>query len=173
MNILKKYPELLDLAYLQEFERTASLKKIFKRDIEDNTGFNFRGVKIYPIKDEQPAMQTLLNHLTKEEIEEEDENGKIIKKREFDIHRSVRLHWVRFHIEENKKDGMEVFSMEERVKGKTVFRTYIYDVKQKYIIVLEPQRNRGYYLLTAYYLNRSYGVEQIHKKLKGKLETIL
>lgn len=173
MNILNKYPELLELAYLQEFERTESLKSIFKRDIEDNPDLNFRRVKIYPIKDDQPAMQTLFNHLTKEGIDEEDENGKIIKKRVFDIHRSARLHWVKYHIEENKKDGMEIFSAEERVKGKTVYRTYIFDVKQKYTIVLEPQRNKGYYLLTAFYLNKSYGVEQIKKKLKNKLDKVL
>lgn len=173
MNILKKYPELLELAYLQESERTESLKSIFSRDIEDNPDLNFRKVKIYPIKDDQPAMQTLFNHLTKEEMEEKDEHGKIVRRRVFDMHRSVRLHWVRYHIEENKKDGMEIFSVEERIKGRTVCRTYIFDIKQKYTIVLEPQRSKGYYLLTAFYLNKSYGVEQMQKKLKNRLDEVL
>jgi len=172
MNLLKKYPGLLELAYLQEADRTEILRSIFKRDIEDNPDFKFRGVAIYPIRDEQPAMQTLFNHLTKEEIEEEDEHGKRVKRREFDMHRSVRLHWIRYHIEENKKDSMDIFSAEERVKGRTVIRTYIYDVKEKYIIVLEPQRHRGYYLLTAYYLNREYGIDQLKRKIKNKLREV-
>lgn len=173
MNILKKYSELLELAFLQEFQRTETLLSIFKRDIEENLDLNFRRVKIYPVKDDQPAMQTLFNHLTKEEIEEKDESGKITRRREFDMHRSIRLHWIKYHLEENLKEGMEIFSVEERIKGKTVLRTYIFDVKQKYTIILEPQRKEGYYLLTAFYLNKSFGVEQMKKKLKNKLDRVL
>jgi len=103
MNILRKYPELLELAYLDYKERMDSLRAIFKRDIEDNPDFNFRRKKIHPIKGEEPAMQLLFNHLTKEEIEIEDEQGKKYKRREFDMHRSQRLHWIRHHIEEKKK----------------------------------------------------------------------
>ena len=36
LNIIKKYPELLELAYLSEREREHDLHAIFKRDIEDN-----------------------------------------------------------------------------------------------------------------------------------------
>lgn len=173
MNLLKKYPELLELAYLTEAERNHSLRSIFKRDIVDNPDLNFRKVKIYPIKDDKCSMQTLFNHLTTEKIEEQDEQGEVNKRRVFDIHRSDRLHWLRYHLEENKKDGMEVFSLYERIEGKTVSRTYIYDVKQKYVIVLEPQRNRGYYLLTAFYLHKSFGVDQMQQKLKNRLSEVL
>ena len=173
MNILKKYPELLQLAYLSEDDRTKDLKSIFNRDIENNPNLNFRNVKIYPIKDDESAMQTLFNHLTREEIEEKDEDGKMLKKRVFDMHRSARLHWITYHLEENKKYDMQVFSTEERVKGKTVFRTYIFDVKEKYTIVLEPQRSRGYYLLTAFYLHQSYGIDLMRKKYKNKLNEVL
>ena len=34
LNIIKKYPELLELAYLSEREREHDLHAIFKRDIE-------------------------------------------------------------------------------------------------------------------------------------------
>lgn len=50
LNIIKKYPELLELAYLSEREREHDLHAIFKRDIEDNCQFSFRGWRIYPIK---------------------------------------------------------------------------------------------------------------------------
>jgi hypothetical protein len=174
MNILKKYPELLELAYLSESERTKSLKGIFERDIENDPNLNFRKKKIYPIKGEEPAMQLLFNHLTREEIEEEDKNGRKVKRRVFDMHRSQRLHWVKFHIEEKKKDKVEIFSTEERSRGKTVQRTYIYDVTEKYVVVLEPQRTKNdYYLLTAFYLYKSFGVKQIKQKLKNKLNEIL
>ncbi|MBN1599043.1 MAG: hypothetical protein JW894_12180 [Bacteroidales bacterium] len=174
MNILKKYPELLELAYLSVVERTKSLKSIFERDIENDPNLNFRKKKIYPIKGEEPAMQLLFNHLTREEVEEEDESGRKVKRRVFDMHRSQRLHWVKYHIEENKKDKMEIFSTEERVKGKTVFRTYIFDLAEKYVIVLEPQRTKkDYYLLTAFYLYKKHGETQIKNKLKNKLGEIL
>ena len=89
------------------------------------------------------------------------------------MHRSVRLHWIRYHIEEIKKNEMEVFSAQERVKGKTVFRTYIFDVTEKYTIVLEPQRSRGYYLLTAFYLHKDHGIKQMRKKIDNKLDVVL
>ena len=95
-------------------------------------------------------MQLLFRHLTTEEIEETDGNGKLYKKRLFEIHRSKRIHWIKFHIEENLKEAITVFSTEERVNNRNAFRTYIYDRKQKYVIVMEPQRSgRDYYLLSV------------------------
>ena len=41
-NILKKYPELLELACMSETDRKANLLSIFKRDIEENGNFSFR-----------------------------------------------------------------------------------------------------------------------------------
>ncbi len=173
MNILKKYPDLLELAHMTPAERMKSLKSIFERDIEHNPNLNFRSKKIYPIKGEEPAMQLLFNHLTREEAEVDD-GEQVVKRRVFDIHRSQRLHWVKYHIEENKKDKMEVFSLEERHRGRTVLRTYIYDIQQKYVIVLEPQRTKSsYYLLTAFYLHKKYGVKEMQKKLKKRLGDIL
>jgi hypothetical protein len=174
LNLLKKYPELLEIGDLNEFERTRSLKGIFRRDIEDNPEFAFRKKIIRPIKGQEPEMQLLFRHLTTEEVEEKDENGKIFKKRIFEMCRSVRLHWIRFHIDEKLKDAVKVFSTEERIDGRTTNRTYIYDQKQKYVIVLEPQRSGiDYYLLSAYYLNRSYAEKQISKKIKNKLQEVL
>ena len=48
LNIIKKYPELLELAYLSEREREHDLHAIFKRDIEDNCQFSH--MVIYPMK---------------------------------------------------------------------------------------------------------------------------
>lgn len=49
-NILKVYPELLDIIGLSERDRHHDLQAIFKRDIEDNSDFAFRSWRIYPIK---------------------------------------------------------------------------------------------------------------------------
>ncbi|WP_273236910.1 hypothetical protein [Flavobacterium lindanitolerans] len=160
---------------MNEGQRTPSLKAIFERDIEGNSGLNFRTKTIRPVKGEEPAMQILFKHLTCEEIEEQNEDGTTYPKRVFEIDRSVRLHWVRYHIEENRKENIEVFSVEERdqKKRKDVIKTYIYDTEQEYIIVLEPQRSgTDYYLLTAYYLNRKEGKKSIQKKLKNRLADI-
>jgi hypothetical protein len=174
LNLTKKYPELLDILSLSEKDRIESLKMIFKRDIEENSNLNFRSRKIYPIKGEEPNMQLLFRHLTTEEIKVTEE-GNAHSKRVFEKERSQRLHWIKFHLEEQKKESVEIFSVEERdqKKRQNITRTYIYDKEQNYVIVLEPQRNqRDYYLLTAYYLNKDYGKKSIDKKLKHKLANI-
>ena len=175
LNLLKIYPQLLDFGSMTEAQRTVSLKMVFKRDIEDVPGLNFRAKIIRPVKGEEPSMQILFTHLTCEEIVVKNEDDTSYKKRDFEIDRSLRLHWVRYQIEERKKDNVVIFSVEERDqrKRKDVIKTYIYDLDQEYIIVLEPQRSgTDYYLLTAYYLNRKEGKESIQKKMKKKLPVI-
>lgn len=178
-NKLKKYPELLELNGLDERARQQSLQAIFDRDIADNDNFRFRGKRIYPIKTEgEIDMDRELMHLTTEEVEETDEQGRKFKRRVFDKFRSERLHWIKPHIEEKIADSeIEVFSVNERNQRKrmNVARTYIYNKTRKYVIVLEPQTRNGesYYLLTAYYLNKEYGEKQMQKKLLSKLTEVL
>ncbi len=171
-NKLKNYPDLLELAYLTVGQRNESLQNIFKRDIEDNTTFNFRTKIIRPIKKEgQSSMEVLLHHLTTKD--DKDEKGKRIGSRSFEMARSQRLHWVKFHIEEKKRNNIEVFSFNDRVDGKYFIRTYIYDLEQEYVIILEPQKSGlDYFLLTAYYLNEPGGKEQIENKLNKKLPEV-
>src|SRR5581483_12065070 len=113
-NLLKVYSDLLEITHMNEQERTKSLQRIFLRDIEQNEKLEYRNHKIRPIKGEEPSMQILFKHLTCEEIIVE-EDGRKYKKRIFEIDRSQRLHWVRFHLDEKKKENMEVFSIEERI----------------------------------------------------------
>ena len=174
LNLLKKYPQLLEIGHLNETGRNISLRAVFNRDIEDNPNLNFRSKLIRPIKGEEPAMQLLFSHLTTEEIEETDEYGKSYKRRIFEIYRSQRIHWIKFHMEEHLKEVVTVFSTEERIKNRNTFRTYIYDHQQKYVIVMEPQRSgMDYYLLSAYYLNREYGEKMMKKKMKSRLPELL
>ncbi len=173
LNLLKKYPELLEIIHLSYYERIKSLKGIFKRDIEKNPDFSFKLKTIRPIKGEEPAMQIMFKHLTTEEIEDTDDSGRKVKKRIFEIDRSRRLHWIKHHIEERRKDKIEVFSYTDRVNGKNTIRTYIYDKDEKYVIILEPQRSgRDYYLITAYYFNKDWAVKQIKKKIKRRLGVV-
>ena len=105
LNIIKKYPELLELAYLSEREREHDLHAIFKRDIEDNCQFSFRGWRIYPIKtDGEIDMARLFKHLTCEEIMVENEDGTTYPKRVFEMARSQRLHWINHHVRELTPD---------------------------------------------------------------------
>lgn len=172
LNKLKKYPDLLDIGFMNEYQRRSSLMGIFKRDIEDNQNFKFRTKQIRPIKKEGEApMQTLFHHLTTRD--EYDENGKKTGHRLFEMDRSVRLHWIKFHIDELKKLNVEVFSYVDRVDGKDVTRTYIYNIEKEYVVILEPHRSElDYYLLTAYYFNEPGGKKQIEKKLKKKLPNV-
>ena len=171
-NKIKVYPNLLDLAYLTVFQRNESLRGIFKRDIEENQNFNFRTKCIRPIKKEgQVPMEVLFHHLTTKE--DKDEKGKKIGSRSFEMARSQRLHWIKFHIEEHKRTNIEVFSFNDRVDGRSIIRTYIYDLDQDYVIILEPQKSGlDYFLLTAYYLNEPGGKNQIENKIKKKLPVV-
>lgn len=53
---------------------------------------------------------------------------------------------------------------------KNIYRTYVYDTAEKYVIVLEPQRSPyGYYLLTAYYLNMPGGEKKMKKNAEKEV----
>ena len=110
-------------------------------------------------------METLLNHLTTRE--EKDSKGKSTRARVFEMNRSQRLHWIKYHIEKRKTINIDIFSYEDRIKGRgEVIRTYIYDQDEAYVIILEPQRSKlDYYLLTAYYLDEPGGKKQIRRSL--------
>lgn len=115
---------------------------VFNRDIKNNQSFRFQGKQLNPTtKDGEIPMNTLFTHLTTQIIDQK------AREREFEIHRSRRLHWVKHHIDERKKDNMLVFS----VKEPEGLRTYILDKDENYVIVLEPLREKNeYYLLTAF-----------------------
>lgn len=171
INLLKRYNEHLELLHFNEAQRTVSLRGIFDRDIAENERFQFRTKIIRPLKREGIIdVESLFSHLTMKSKEIKDENGKVIKSRsEFDLHRSKRLHWIWYHIQEKKID-VKIFSTKERKEGKDVLRTYIFDEKENYVIVLEPQRsNQDYYLLSAYYLNEDWAKKNMRKKRKKRL----
>jgi len=176
-NLIKKYPELLEILHLDVHSRTKSLRGVFDHSIQNNPDFKFKTKQIFPIKtDGEIDMARQFKHLTCEEILEEDETGKKIPKRIFEKDRSLRLHWIKFHIDITAPLKIEVFSIIERdeKKRKDVTRTYIYDKKEKYVIVLEPLREcTAYFMLTAYYLNRQYAEKQMQNKLKKKLAEVV
>ena len=88
-------------------------------------------------------------------------------RRIYDRNRAVRLHWIKYHLEERQPEHLQVFS----VKDKVAIRTYLYDVQESYVIVLEPRGDNRYYLLTAYYLlgRNRYKIEH---KLKRRLAKV-
>lgn len=167
LNLLKKYNSLLDIMGMNEKQKINSLKGVFNRDINQNPNFSFRGKKIYPTPNTHGhiKMDELFFHLRTVTVD------KITKRREFEISRSERLHWIKYHVEETKKIDMLVFSVDEP-EGK---RTYIYDESEKYVIVLEPLRDgNSYYLLSAHkLLGKDAMRDKMKKKYKRKLDQIL
>ncbi len=165
-NLLKTYNELLELTALSEDNRKKSLLGVFNRDIATNQNFAFRNKQIKPTpNDDEEQMSTLFTHLTCTVLD------KKTRKRELDIHRSERLHWVKFHIDECKKDDMLIFSVKEPGGN----RTYIYDASEEYVIVLEPLRRIDeYYLLSAYHVRgKDAKRKKFRKKYKRRLEEVL
>lgn len=166
LNLIKKYNHFLDLISLNERQRMQSLWGVFNQDIVNHPNFNFRTKKIIPTPaDGAIKMETLFTHLTTVIVD------KGTRKREFDMSRSLRLHWIKFHIEEQKQDEMLHFSVQEP-EG---IRTYIYDKIEKYVVVLEPLRDKNeYYLLSAYHLTgKDAPRDKIIKKYKRKLNEVL
>jgi len=179
-NLNKKYPELLEINhYRSEYDRDVILRKIFDRDIQENGKLIYNSKQIHPLKDIEgvSSMNDLFGHLTREGTKEIDSNGKTIASRNvFEQDRSMRIHWIKTHLDEKVKDKIEVFSIIERDKKKRedVTKTYIYNTVKKYVVVLMCQRsNKDYYLLTAYYLNKTYGEKDIKRKMKNCLPCIL
>lgn len=161
-NLLKVYNQLLELNCLNERQRTKSLMGIFNRDIVNNTDFAFRTKKLNPTPaDGQDTIERLFRHLTTVITDKET------NRREYDPSRSVRLHWLRFHLEEKKSTNMFVFSVEEPNGN----RTYIWDKDEDYVIVLEPLRNKDeYYLLTAFHMEgKDKARNKMAKKWKRRL----
>lgn len=164
LNLLRQYNALLDFGGMNPYNRRNSLMGIFNRDIQNNPKFNFRGKAINPTpKDGEIPMETLFTHLTTEIIDLKT------RAREFDHHRSVRLHWIKYHINERKTDDMLIFSCRDKDGN----RTYIYDKIEFYVIVLEPKtKTNDYFLLTAYYL-RGKDKFKIENKYKRRLDELL
>ncbi|WP_163409120.1 hypothetical protein [Flavobacterium ajazii] len=177
INYIKRYNELLELNHLNERDRKISLKAIFDRDIADNQNFSFNSKIIRPLKKEDKIdVESLFKHLTYKTEDETDNKGKVIQTRDFfDFERSKRLHWILPHIESKIPDVINVFSAINRIRGKDIIRTYIHNVKENYIIILEPQRSgQDYYFITAYYLEKKYGgLNMIKNKYKNKLDEVL
>jgi hypothetical protein len=78
------------------------------------------------------------------------------------------------HIKEKITSELRIYSTNNRIKGKDIVRTYIHNVTEKYILILEPQRSKmDYYFITAYYLEKKYGgPNMIKNKYKNKLEEV-
>ncbi|MEH6304687.1 hypothetical protein RYH73_03470 [Olivibacter sp. CPCC 100613] len=174
-NLLKVYSALLELSHLTENDRKSSLKRVFRRDFEESDR-DFLGKPIRPTKNINGDidLDNLFHHLITVGSTIEDVQGNV--GRIFDLYRSERLHWVKFHLENSHLEEIQVFSTEERdeKKRRNVNRTYLYNKTEKYVVVLEPQRSGlDYYLLSAYYLNKEYSIKQMNKKIKRKLSQIL
>lgn len=166
LNLLKRYNDLLDLASLNESQRLDSLKRVFGEAFINRQPIHFNNKIVIPCpKDGVIGMDTLFRHLTTVITD------RATNKREFEMSRSKRLHWVRFHIDCKKKDNMMFFS----VKEPEGLRTYLYDVDEKYVIVFEPKLDQNvYFLLTAYYLEgKDAQRDKIVKKYKRKLDEVL
>jgi hypothetical protein len=176
INYIKKYKSLLEINHLGEWERKQSLKAIFDRDIAENENFNFQKKIIRPLKKEDKFdVEALFKHLTyRTEFIKEKKRVKLKPRDFFDIERSKRLHWVLPHINENVKEEVRVFSSKVRKDSKDVIRTYIHNVVENYIIILEPQRSGlDYYFITAFYLENKFGgLKMIKTAYKNKLDIV-
>lgn len=164
-NLLKKYNELLELASSNEKDRIENLRKIFDRDIGMNSNFKLNNKIIEPTPNEKnDKIELLFRHLITEVV---DRNT---NKREIEVHRAVRLHWIKYLIDNNIIPNVLLFSYKEQ-KG---IRTYLYDKDEEYVIVFEPLRQKeSYYLLTAFKVRgKDDKRKKYEKKFKNRLNEL-
>ncbi|NLR64758.1 hypothetical protein HGH92_10620 [Chitinophaga varians] len=154
-NLTIAYNHLLDLLYNSERENLISFRRVFDRDIAANPNFEMEGRQIHPTTIEgQDKMDVLFRHLTTVVVDE------ATRKRAFESERSIRIHWIKYHIE-NKNDFLTFNVPDEK-------RTYILNRAEKYVIVFENLRNQqDFYLLTAYHL-QSGTFKAIMKKFEKR-----
>ena len=113
-NLLKAYNQTLELLYVQERDNITSIKAVFNRDFYQ-TSLIFKDMMVVPtIADGEDTMARLFRHLTTTVVDEKT------KKREFDSERAVRIHWIKHHVEEKKKNNLIYTVKDER-------RIYILD----------------------------------------------
>lgn len=171
LNLIKRYPQLLELSHLSEHARNLSLRGIYDRDHQSAPTPVFRLRAIRPLKgiDTPPDIDIVFRHLITEEVPLPTGG----RKREFDIHRSQRLHWIRFHLDERRPDLINVFSAEDWKDGKRRVRTYILDSAERYVVILEPFRKQpDYYLVTAFFLEPR-NLKKMKQRAKRKLPDVL
>lgn len=175
-NQIKKYPELLDIMMMSEYQRKKSLRAVFDRDITFNETFTFFSKQIHPTKaNGKIDLENVFNHLITEDEEAPREDGGTYIRRVFEKDRAQRLHWIKPHVDQAIKETVHIFSVTERdrKKRKDVIRTYIFNSDANYVVVLEPQHsNIDYYLITAYYLNQDYAPKQMKNKMKKCLPEV-
>lgn len=167
-NKMLTYSDVLNLNSYSEKQRIAILYSIYERDIFNNN-LKFQGKEVRPtqMNSDLATKDTLFSHLTCKEVEVE---GGIKKRDYFDIHRSKRIHWIKFHINVSNPNCIKIFNYKDRIRGRDSIRTYIYDEREKYVIILELKRSSPdyFYLLSAYYLDEKYGEKQIKQKYKKR-----
>ena len=154
-NLIKVYDALLELLYPNERANIQSIKAVFTRDFCADQPASLRTVPIHPSPAEgEDKVERLFRHLTTVITDEKT------RKREFESDRSIRLHWIRYHLEEKKAD-LSIFKVEDEN------RIYVLNKDKRYVVVLEPLRNvRAYYLLTAYRLQESNYRKILRKEQK-------
>ena len=87
---------------------------------------------------------TYVRNLTCEEITVENEDGSTYPKRVFEMARSQSLHLINHHVRELTPDNIDVFTIEEGTAKNVRSRKRINNKVEKYVIVLEQQRNNGF-----------------------------
>ncbi len=159
-NLTKVYNQLLDLLYPSMGRNLQSIRSVFNRDF-CNDIILCRGVKIEPTPaDGEDKLDRLFKHLTTVTTDEKT------KKREFESERSVRIHWIKYHLEEKAPDKILVFKIIDEN------RVYILDKEERYVVILEPLRNvASYYLLSAYRLLPA-NFKKIMKKYEKRSSTL-
>lgn len=114
LNLIKTYNSLLELDAFDEEERNASLMGIFKRDFVDSGNY-FRQKKVLPtLSQGKNTLSIFFNHL----ITMED---RLHRERIYDRNRAVRLHWIKYHLEERQPEHLQVFSVKDKVADVSIY----------------------------------------------------
>lgn len=144
-NQAKTYNQLLELYNPLPMDNLRSIKMVFSRDFLNPFNIKLRGYNVKPTySDNQDTLERVFTHLTTVITDQKT------RRREFDVLRAVRLHWIKHHLEEKLPEVLKIFTVIDEN------RFYVLDLAEKYVVVLEGHvKTKDFFLLTAYYLEDS------------------
>ena len=141
-NLTKMYNSLLEFLYQNHQQNIQSFRAVFNRDFSNTVPVIWRSLPVLPTPaDGEDVMDRQFRHLTTVITDEKT------RKREFESERTVRIHWIRHHLEEKSPEHLLVFKVTQEN------RVYVLDKTERYVVIMEPYRKAdAFYLLTAYRL---------------------
>lgn len=132
---------------------------IFEQDFILNKPI-FNKEKVFHNKSDSGGKPACFVHITTEENKETGE-------RELSLRRCERLSWIKAVIENSDDLAVLVWKKEQNTNKRFDTRIYLFLHEEDFLVILQPQKKYGHYMITAIYVDNP---NQKRKHLKSYSE---